>query len=202
MTEQPIMVGRVLRASTTSFTLGCSQLIAEQDEFAPEFGLWVKAYDARNRIIYGLVYDVSVDDDAFVRQLVAAGVQDVQVIKDQRENRQVLLAVAVLVVGYGEGDQVYHRLPPRPPGTLREIYRCQEVEILRFTASQDWLRTVLGAVDVPVEQLLAAAVRAAAAVRPADQRDMYLIEAGRELVKLLAMDDLPRAEAILRQCWS
>ncbi len=75
MTEQPIMVGRVLRASTTSFTLGCSQLVAEQDEFAPEFGLWVKGYDARRRAIYGLVCNVSVEDDAFVRQLVAAGLQ-------------------------------------------------------------------------------------------------------------------------------
>jgi hypothetical protein len=202
MTEQPIMVGRVLRASTTSFALGRSQPIAEQDELAPEFGLWVKAYDARKRIIYGLVYDVSVDDDAFVRQLVAAGVQSAEVIEDQRQNRQVLLSVMVLIVGCGQEDQIYHRLPPQPPGTLSEIYRCPDAEILRFTARQDWLRTVLGAADVPVEQLLGAAVRAAAAVRPPDQRDPYLIEAGRELVRLLAMDDLPLAEAILRQCRS
>ncbi len=199
MDEQPIMVGRVLRASTTSFTLGCAQKIIEQDNPAgPEFGAFVKAYDARGQSIYGLIYNVSVEDDAFVRQLVAAEVRKPEVIQDQRENRQVLVSVAVLILGYGIGDQVWQRLPPQPPATLREIYRCNNAEIVRFTEHNDWLRTVLSAADAPVEHLLATALRAAAAARPPDYRDLYLLAAGRELARLLALD-LPRLDGILRQ---
>jgi hypothetical protein len=199
MDEQPIMVGRVLRASTTSYTLGCNQRIIEQDNVSgPEFGAFVKAFDARSQAIYGLIYDVSVEDDAFVRQLVAADVQKPEVIEDQRQNRQVLVSVAVLILGYGMGNQVWQRLPPQPPATLREIYRCNNAEIVRFTEHNDWLRTVLSSADVPVEHLLATGLRAAAAARPPDHRDLYLLGAGRELARLLALD-LPRLDGILRQ---
>ena len=36
--DQLTIVGRVLRSSTTSFTVGCRQLISEQDQRIPEFG--------------------------------------------------------------------------------------------------------------------------------------------------------------------
>ncbi len=199
MGEQPTMVGRVLRASTTSYTLGCNQTIIEQDNPAgPEFGLFVNATDGRGQTIYGLVYNVSVEDDAFVRELVAADVQSKEMIEDQRANRQVLVSVSVLILGYGIGNQVCHRLPPQPPGTLREIYRCDNTAIVRFTEQNDWLRTVLSAADAPVEHLLATGLRNAAAARPPDYRDLYLLAAGRELARLLALD-LPRLDSILRQ---
>ena len=143
MVEDPIMIGRVLRASTTSYQLGCNRLIAEQDEFIPEFGALVKAFGARHDPIYGLIYDVSIEDDGFVRQLVAGGLNNPEMIEDQRRNRLALITVSVLVTGYGRDNQVYHRLPPQPPGTLDQIYACNHAETVRFTARHDWLRTVL-----------------------------------------------------------
>lgn len=200
MTEEPIMIGRVLRASTTSFVLGCNQMISGQDTFLPEFGAFVKGFDARNDTIYGLIYNLGIEDDAFVRQLVAAGLDGTkeEVIEDQRRNRAVLVSVSVLVTGYGSKNQITHRLPPQPPGTLNKIFACSNAEIVRFTARHDWLRTLLAAVDAPVEQLMATALRNAAAARPPDQRDLYLLEAARELARSLAAD-LPRLEGILRQ---
>jgi hypothetical protein len=172
--------------------------MAEQGRNLPEFGALVKAPNPDGSVTYGLVYNVTVEDDPFVRQLVAAGVEDEEYIADQRQRRQVPAVVDVLVAGYGSGLEVYHRLPPQPPGTLDRIYACNAAELVRFTARHDWLRVVLAAAEVPADALLIAALRAAAAARPPDQRQPYLIAAGRELAKLLAMD-LTRLDGILRQ---
>ena len=167
--NEPIIVGRVLRSSTTSFTVGCRQLISEQDQRVPEFGALVRAEGKDGDIVYGLIFNVTIEDDAFVRQLVAAGVESAEIIEDQRQKRQVPIVVDVLVVGGGQGLAVYHRLPAQPPSTLDQIYLCNAAEIVRFTERHDWLRTVLGAVEVPADQLLIAALRAAAQARPPDQ---------------------------------
>ena len=126
-------------------------------------------------LVYGLIFNVTIEDDAFVRQLVAAGVESAEIIEDQRQKRQVPIVVDVLVVGGGQGLAVYHRLPAQPPSTLDQIYLCNAAEIVRFTERHDWLRTVLGAVEAPADQLLIAALRAAALARPPDQREPYLI---------------------------
>jgi len=196
--DEPTIVGRVLRSSTTSFTVGCRQLISEQDQRIPEFGALVRA-DARDgAIVYGLIANVTIEDDAFVRQLVAAGVESAEIIEDQRQKRQVPVVVDVLVAGSGRGLTVNHRLPAQPPSTLDQIYLCNAAEVVRFSERHDWLRTVLGAVDAPADPLLVSALRAAARARPPDQREAYLVGAGRELAKILALD-LARLDGILRQ---
>lgn len=195
--SEPTIVGRVLRSSTTSFTVGCRQLISEQDQRIPEFGALVRADAAGSNRIYGLIYNVTIEDDAFVRQLVAAGVESPEIIEDQRQKRQVPVVVDVMVAGSGCGLEVSHRLPAQPPSTLDQIYLCNAAEIVRFTERHDWLRTVLGAVEAPADQLIVAALRSAAQARPPDQRESYLIAAGRELAKLLALD-LTRLDGILR----
>ena len=192
------IVGRVLRSSTTSFTVGCRQLISEQDQRVPEFGAVVRAEAKAGSVIYGLIANVTIEDDAFVRQLVAAGVESAEIIEDQRQKRQVPIVVDVLVVGSGRGLEVYQRLPAQPPSTLDQIFVCGAAEIVRFTERHDWLRIVLGSVEAPADQLLTATLRAAALARPPDQREPYLVSAGRELAKLLALD-LSRLDGILRQ---
>jgi hypothetical protein len=196
MNDASMTIGRVLRASTGSFSIGCTRLIGEQDQVLPEFGALVKAQASNGNVVYGLIYNVTIEDDPFVRQLVAAGVQDEEKIEDLRQNRQVPIVVDVLVVGYGRGLEVYHRLPPQPPSTLDRIDACNQAEFVRFSARNDWLRTIVTASEVPAEQLLAAALRSAAQARPPDQREGYLVNTGRELARLLAMD-LPRLEGIL-----
>jgi hypothetical protein len=199
--ETTVMIGRVLRASTTGFTIGCQQSMAAQAQSTPPFGAWVRADNPDDSRIYGLVGDIVVEDDPFVRQIVAAGVEGIEgeeIIADLRQRRQVPVAVSVLTVGGGRGLSVSYSLPPQPPGTLDRIYACTAAEIVRFTVRHDWLRTVLVAPMLPADALIIAAVRGAAAARPPDQRESYLIGAGRELAKLLALD-LTRLDGILRQ---
>jgi hypothetical protein len=196
--DEPTIVGRVLRSSTTSFTIGCRQLISEQGQLVPEFGALVRTAATGDDVIYGLICNVTIEDDAFVRQLVAAGVDSPEIIEDQRQKRQVPVVVDVLVTGSGRGTEVFHRLPAQPPSTLDQIYLCNRAEVVRFTERHDWLRTVLGSVEAPADQLIAAALRNAAQARPPDQREPYLIDAGRESAKLLVLD-LARLDGILTQ---
>ena len=198
MSDDAIMVGRVLRASTTTFTIGCKELISRGEQLTPQFGALVKALGRNGDVVYGLIYNVTIEDDAFVRQLVAAGVENAEFIEDQRQNRQVPIVVDVLVVGHGRGLEVFHRLPPQPPGTLDQIYACNSAEVVRFTARNGWVPTVLSAEEAPADQLMVAAQRAAAQARPPDQREAYLVAAGRELARLLVLD-LVRLDGILRQ---
>ncbi len=192
-------VGRVLRSSTASFTVGCRQLIAEQDKMTPKLGALLKAKGSDGRVVYGMTCNVTIEDDAFVRQLVAAGVAGVEIIEDQRQKRQVPVVVDVIVVGYGENDKPYHRLPPQPPRTLDEIFTCGNAEFRRFTERHDWMRLILPAFNAPVDQILVAALRLASEARPSQmEREQYLVSAGRELAKLMALD-LSRLDGILGQ---
>jgi hypothetical protein len=197
MVQEPIVLGRVLRATTGTFSFGCRRPIAEQEGLIPEVGALVRAPLRGDAVAYGLIYNVSIEDDPLVRELVAAGVEDGALIADQRQ-RQVPVVVDVLVAGYGLGQEVFHRLPPRPPTSLDQIYACSAAELTRFTARHDWMHSVLLAKDVPADALLPATLRAAAEARPPDQRTPYLLEAGRTLARLLALD-LPRLDGILRQ---
>ncbi len=165
----------------------------------PKLGALLKAQGSDNRIVYGMTCNVTIEDDAFVRQLVAAGVESAEIIEDQRQKRQVPIVVDVIIVGHGNGSAYYHRLPPQPPRTLDEIFTCGNAEIRAFTERHDWMRLVLPTFNAPVEQIIVAALRMASDARPSKiEREQYLISAGRELAKLLALD-LTRLDGILGQ---
>jgi hypothetical protein len=109
----------------------------------------------------------------------------------------VPIEVGVLVVGYQQGGEIYHRLPPQPPLSLDVIHTCGADELVAFTQRFDYFRLVLDNRDLPTDELLAANLRYAAEARDAGGRD-FLIDAGRELARLLALD-LPRLDAALRR---
>jgi hypothetical protein len=189
----------VLRAGTRGFAIGCA--VMQPD--IPAFGSFVRADGLRpGSAIYGLIYDVSVEDDPFVRQFISADPPE-EVVRDQRENRQVPIEVSVLAVGTGQGlggdgARIHHCLPAQPPVTLDWLYQCTDEDVQAFTAHFDYFRLVLDAREVPADELLAASLRAAAAARPEDEREMFLVEAGRELAQLLAGDPV-RLEGLLRR---
>jgi len=194
MNTKKFRVGRVLRASTRSFVIGCAVMRPD----IPAFGsfAWAEGL-APGSAIYGLIYDVSVEDDAFVRQFISANPSE-EAVLDQRENRQIPIEVSVLATGCGDGDHIYHRLPPQPPVTLDWLYQCSREEVCAFTAKLDYFRLVLETREIPADELLAASLRSAAAARPVEERERFLIDAGRELARLLASDPT-RLEGLLRR---
>ncbi len=189
-----LRVGRVLRAGTRGFTIGCAVMQPQM----PTFGAFVRADGhAPGSTIYGLIYDVSIEDDLFVRQFIGAQTPD-EVVLDQRQNRQVPVEVSVLAVGWGESGRVRHCLPPQPPVTLEWLRLCTDEEVRAFTERLDYVRLVLEAREAPADELLAASLHAAAQARPASERTFFLVEAGRELARLLAADPV-RLEWLLRR---
>jgi hypothetical protein len=194
MSNGNLRVGRVLRASTRGFAIGCA--VMQPD--IPAFGSFVRAEgQTPGSATYGLIYDVSVEDDPFVRQFISADPPD-EVVRDQRENRRVPIEVSVLAVGCGDGENIRHCLPAQPPVTLDWLYQCSDEEVRAFTARFDYFRLVLEAREVPGDELLAASLRAAAAAWPENERETFLVEAGRELARLLAGDPV-RLEGLLRR---
>jgi hypothetical protein len=195
---EPIRLGRVLRASTGSLGVGCRTL----EEDLPRFGSLVRV-DTNSGTVYGLIYDVRVDDDPFVRQLIAAGDLQDEYVEDQRQRRQVPVEVSVLVVGGRDRrGSIYQRLPPQPPATLAWVDACAPAEVQAFGEQLDFLRTVLNAVDAPADELAAAALRQiATAQNDSAQSRAFLVRAGRELAKLLSRDPL-RLDGILQRMTS
>src|SRR5436305_10325487 len=136
-----VTIGRLLRSSTTGFVFGCS--VPEPD--VPRFGDFVRAPAQRGRTnVIGLIYDIVIEDDPFVRQMVATRDLDEAYILDQRENRQVPIEVSVLSIGYYTGtSKLICGLPPQPPVTLDSIRPCTAAELLDCTSSFDYLPLIV-----------------------------------------------------------
>ncbi len=189
-----IAIGRLLRAGTTGCVIGCR--VSQVD--SPEFGEMVRVPIDNGREVYGLVYDIHIDDDGLVRQLVTAENVPEEVLLDNRVNRNVPVEISVLFVGYCEGARTLHLLPPRPPLTLDAIYLCDGDDLCNFTGAGrfGYFRHVLRAADLPVGELLAAHLRAASRMHREHGNPDWTTAATRELIVLLR-DDYPTLMAVL-----
>jgi hypothetical protein len=188
MTNQ-IEIGRLLRAGTTGFIAGCR--VNQLD--APSFGALVRAPLGNGYQIFGLIYDIHIDDDGLVRQLVTADNVSDEVMKDNRERRIVPVEMSVLAVGYEQDGKIFHLLPPRPPLSLDVIYKCDEKDIARFTERFGYFRHILNSKDVPVGEVLAAHIQQASA---AHKDKAWKEKATQEVITLLR-DDYPTLMAVL-----
>jgi len=179
-------IGRLLRAGTTGFVVGCR--VAQID--APSFGALVRVALDGDYQVFGLIHDIHIDDDGLVRQLVTAeGVEDA-IIADNRINRNVPLELSVLTVGYKLDGKVSHLLPPRPPLSLDVIYLCTPDEVRQFTSSGRFVyfRHLLRASDLPVGELLAAHIQQAGAAHAEAGNEEWKNAATQELITLLRDD--------------
>lgn len=181
-----IKMGHLLRTTTTDCVVGCR--VAESD--TPRFGEMVRIpLNTENGYqIYGLVYDISIQDDGLVRQLVTAGHVTAEIVEDNRQNRSVPLEVGVLFIGYQEQNKIFHLLPPRPPLSLDEIYICENEEICKFTDAHHfgYMRQVLRRMDIPVGELLAAHLKQAGEAH--GKGSGWPMNAAQELITLLRDD--------------
>ena len=186
-----IQIGHLLRAGTTGFVAGCSVSQLE----TPAFGALVRAPLGEDYSVYGLVYDIHIDDDGLVRQLVTAGNVSAEVMHDNRERRIVPVEMSVLTVGYELAGRISHLLPPRPPLSLDVIYLCSDAELVQFTSAGKfgYFRHILQAKELPTGEVLAAHIRQASAI----QTDKaWAGKAAQELITLLR-DDYPTLMSVL-----
>ncbi len=183
MTQENPVIGRILRASTTGFVVGCrvGQLSI------PAFGGLVKAQPVDEReAIYGLIYNMNIDDDPLVRRLVLADNPPESVVNDQRQNRLLPIEMSVLAIGYERDELIQHGLPPRPPLNLDPVQLCTNSDdVIAFTNRLSYLRLILRTAgsNVPVDQLLVAHVLTVYQIRGQD--DLWATAVIQELIELL-----------------
>jgi len=187
-------IGRLLRASTSGFVVGCR--VSQLD--SPTFGGLVRVPLLDGYQIYGLIYDIHIDDDGIVRQLVTADNVDAAIIADNRVNRNVPVEISVLTVGYQQNGQIKHLLPPRPPLSLDLIYQVSSEELRNFTeiGRFGYFRHVLRTQDAPVGELLAAHIEQANQAHLEAGNLAWAGQAAQELITLLR-DDYATLMAVL-----
>ena len=189
---QELEMGRLLRAGTSAFVVGCrvSQLAA------PAFGALVRAPLAGDIQVYGLIFDIHIEDDGLVRQLVTAETVSDEVLLDNRERRVVPVELSVVVVGWEQAGKIHYQLPPRPPLSLDAIYLCGQDDLRKFTSTGrlGYFRLILHAPDVPVAELLAAHMDQARSAHPVG--DGWTEAAIEEIIALLR-DDYPLLTSVL-----
>jgi len=189
------VIGRVLRSSTAGFSAGARVNMIEE----PTFGMLVKAHprDSGRDEVYGLLYNIHIDDDPLVRQMVLADNVSDEMIRDHRTHRIVPVEMSVLSIGYRAFDGlIRHSFPPRPPMSLDPVVLCTADEIAEVMRRFDFFPMIFNA-QVPSEQLLAASLLLAAQTLPENQQYTYLVEAGREAARLLS-GDMNRLDNMLR----
>lgn len=190
MTNQ-IEIGRLLRAGTTGFIAGCrvNQLSV------PSFGALVRAPLENGYQVYGLIYDIHIDDDGLVKQLVTANNVSDDVLRDNRENRIVPVEMSVLAVGYEQDGKIHHLLPPRPPLSLDLIYLCDAKDVARFTEKLGYFRHILNAKDAPIGEVIAAHILQVGKTK-GSQSNEWIEQATKEVITLLR-DDYPTLMSVL-----
>jgi hypothetical protein len=195
MEADPNFIGRVTRCSTRGF-IGAVR--APQPEW-PIFGAFCKASAQQNasRVI-GLIYDITIEDDELTRQLAATEFPMNEELADQQYVRQIPIEYKALAIGYRTGEAYHYALPPQPPLALAPVHSMDEDEVLKFTQRLDFIPLIISAINIPTDDLLAAALLLASRVRHGPDQRSFLLEAGRHCARFLA-SDLIRLNDVLRK---
>jgi hypothetical protein len=202
-------IGEIIETATTEFLAQC--LDPEDLSFPamPSFGSWVKATDEQSgNLVIAVVYHATTSPIDTVHRARALGMS----LQELREEQPQIFAMLKTefrsaIVGFeappeslnGHGlskGVIYQYLPPRPPQIHQAVYRCEPDEVIGFSEQLDFLRTLLGVTNAPVDALTAAAIREIYQLRMRDRS--WLVEAGRSLSVLLK-DDYDRLRVILSQ---
>ena len=112
------------------------------------------------------------------------------------EFRAAIVGFKPTATSNAPAGMLYQHLPPRPPQVHQAVYVCPVDEVLDFTESQDFLRTLLQTPGAPVDSLVAATIREVYRLRQADRP--WLVATARALSTLLK-DDYDRLRSILNQ---
>lgn len=201
----PDHLAEVIETSTTEFLAQCLDPDGLSFPVMPEFGCWVMSQDEESgNQIYGVVYHATTSPIDSVHRARALGLS----LEELRQQQPQIFAMLktefrVAIMGFQAPNlareptgPVFQYLPPRPPQVHQAVYRCSPAAVLAFTEQIDFLRTLLGLTQAPVDSLVAAVVRQGYQLRNLDRA--WLVQAGRTLSTLLK-DDYDRLRQILSQ---
>ncbi len=183
-------LAEVVESSTSEFLAQCREL-----HVVPPFGSLVKVPGPITA--FALVYDVATRSIEPNRRATAFGMTPEELAEEQPQIFELLRTeIKAFLIGYEATGRVLQILPPEPPRIHSFVYACSRDEIKAFSAKTDFLRSLFNNSRVPVDELIIAAVRLAAEAH--DHPGQYLVQAGKELAKLLR-DDYDRLHSLMRR---
>ena len=189
--EERRRLGEVVESSTSQFMAQCYGLYEP-----PALGELVRVGPLP---MYGVAYQVSTQPMDPGRRVTARGADASSEEDVYRDNPQLSRLLQtyfhVLIVGFGEGAEARHHLPPAPPRIHAFIHACSPEEVTKFTGSTDFLHILLTSNVPVVDEVVAACLRRAATCHPDAQG--FLVKAGKALAMELT-GQLPRLNAILK----
>jgi hypothetical protein len=187
-------IGEVISADSQRFEAECRHLYG-----APALGSFVRVEGAE-RSVFGVVAHVATAAVDPGRRTQALHLSPGQLAERMPQLELVLrTCFTALVVGYGDGNDVRSYLPPHPPEIHRFVHACKPAEIEALTREPDFLRVLAVAPEIPVEDVLAAAMLQAAAVRGGGApAEAFLVECGRALVGLFRREP-DRFQSVMRR---
>jgi len=194
VSKLPIEIGRLLRSSLTGFVAGCR---VNQPNL-PAFGTLVRVPIHEKLDAFGLVYDIHMDDDGLVRQLVTSQTLPPEVIADNRNNRNMPSEISIVTIGRRQDGIISHLLPSHPPISLDVIYQCSNDEIRAFTTGGGfgYFRHILRNQELPAGELLTAHLEQARVAHRDGGDPNWFSNAVQELIILLR-DDYPSLMSLL-----
>ncbi len=190
----PDKIGEVIEANTGHFAAECYELHSP-----PPLGCLVKTSHSDVEI-YGVVCKAATESIETNRRPIARGKEEATEEGIYRQHPQLskLLRTTfdTLIIGHGQGREIHHYLPPRPPRVHSFVYLCQNDEVRRFTQSLDFLTVLLNAKTNSVDEIVSACLRQASSTH--NDKRAFLVKAGKELAIQLG-GELNRLNAILRR---
>ena len=181
-----ITAGRLLRSNTRGCVVGCHIRISP-----PALGSMVYIPTESGRI-FGLIYDIHIDDDGLVRQLAASESISDEVILDNRLNRNTPVEMSIIFIGYQTGDNITHLLPPNPPLSLDKMHICSKAEIQRFTSPGQfgYFRYLIAEQSAPTADLFAAHLSNALHAQVDEDKQSWKRKALEGIINLLRDDHM------------
>ena len=194
-TQEDTRVGEVVEASTSGFVAQCHRLYD-----APPLGALVRCGPPA-AAVYAIVAEVATRSLDPGRRPTAVGHDDDTDDDVYRRNPQLsrLLSteITAVTVAHSTGDgRLLRYLPPSPPRIHAFVSRCTAAELGSLSDSLDFLPGVLAAPVASPDDVAAAFLRQAAAAH--DDRDAFLVAAGRALAALLGAQ-IPRLNSLLKR---
>ncbi len=200
-------VGEVVETSLTGYIAQTYEL-----DNPPPFGGLVRVKDKGGRcLIYGAVYHSATGGiDPGRRASVRSGGGQQRPVDEQvytanpQLTRLLRTEFGVVVLGCrkldenGQPRSINYIFPDYPPPLHYSVSLCQQEELIEFTDSPQYLRTLLQAANAPVEELTAALLRRGAEARGKEGRE-WLVNTGKNLARLLK-EDYDRLRTILEKC--
>jgi hypothetical protein len=154
----------------------------------PRFGSYLTVDCPETSIkVYAVLYNVITGPQDNVHKPFALGMTRERLKVEQPHIFSLLRTeLHAVIIGYRQSGIIHQYLPPYPPDVHDFVYQTEASEIEELTEGFEYLRLLTTVSSVPVDELLAAAVREAYRARDNDYD--FLVSAGQALSNLLRAD--------------